>query len=140
MTKNEFRTNLDQAASSFDCSLTVEELNFCVEVLYDPKQPWYFDDYYEFGRELRSEDGDLMYTLEQIDGYPVIDNHEDLVRKWLKQNEKIAKKIAKDEDPDHLNNLDQLDFDAIADWFDDNEKEHRKIILYIVETLKKGGK
>ena len=138
MTKNEFRTNLDQATETMDCGMSVEELNFCTELLYDPKNPWYFDDFYEFAKQLYSEDGYVMYTLSQFDALPDLYDNESLVRDWLGQNPKALNKLMKDEELKEREEVIHLDIDIIAEWFEDNENEkyYKQCVLYITDKTK----
>ena len=76
MNKFEFKTNIEQALNSFDSGVSTDDLNFIVDMLYDEKETWYFNDFYEFGKEMRSEDENVLYVLQQYDALPELRDYD----------------------------------------------------------------
>lgn len=141
MIKNEFETNIRQALESYDCGLNNKEIQLIVELAYDPKQTWYYDDFDSLAREINSECGDIVYALEQFDLVPYLYDNESYTRDWIAEHKKVIPSILEYAEikSDDEYAIMGVDIDTIEDWFKEleNEKLYYDCLIYI-KNRKKG--
>lgn len=93
MTREEFRKNVREATESI-CSIDSDDLDFVVDMLYDPTKPaWTYNDFYELAKEIGKEDGDVIYALGQYDACPDLTNPDnlELIYDWLREHKQAYK-------------------------------------------------
>ena len=139
MNKFEFKTNIEQALNSFDSGVSTDDLNFIVDMLYDEKETWYFNDFYEFGKEMRSEDENVLYVLQQYDALPELRDYDVQVRDWFADHKQAIKDVLKyaSMDDKDLHNILFIDLEVMLEWLQDHKQAHRDCLIYVKNRIKK---
>lgn len=141
MEKREFRINIEQALNSFDYGVSSDELDFIVELMYNEKETWYFNDYYQFGRDVCGEDGDYIYIMRQYDALPELNdyNNEIFVRDWFADHKQAIEDVFKYAGIKNVKDYHQillLDLDILAEWLRDHKQAYRDCLIYVSKRIK----
>ena len=85
MTKEEFRKNIQEALNTPWSTVGQEEIDFLVDLLYDPNESWTFRDFADLAETIAREDGDVIYAVGEYDKCPDLTDPEnqELIVDWL---------------------------------------------------------
>lgn len=139
MNKFEFKTNIEQALNSVDSGVSTDDLNFIADMLYDEKNTWYFNDFYDFAREVRKEDDDIIYALRQYDAIPELLDYDIQVRDWFAEHKQAIKDVLKyaSMDEKDLHNILFIDIEIMVEWLQDHKQAYRDCLIYVKNRIKK---
>lgn len=95
MTKELFRKNIQEAFGTPWSSVDSEDIDFLVELLYDPNEEWTYKDFTDLIDTVTQEDYNVIYAVGEYDKCPDLTQpkNQQLIVDWLSEHPQAYKDV-----------------------------------------------